>query len=858
MGDTANSEDSQQPMDLDNVGDGTSSHFLEILIQHIDSHNIRSWWDAHSETTRDAIESRLFSSLSDRDAFIVKFERCFYFAYIGKEENELETAGNDRYNECVKEGIAPNPVPGIDLRVAPLTLGLDQDYCGKFDLLQFQQRIDATFEWYEKEEEREKYISPSFSIIQSSGMGKTKLMKQYKKVMNYKNPSDIRVVLLLCVHGEDKRQPADYKNHFDHLLHVPMLAPPSEDGKMKPERDKLIQRLNEILIPPEMMDEKNPKTKKIVLLIDEAHILVMESKGGFYVTLRWWLRQKRSDDLKIVAVFAGTLLSLANYQRIAPGLGWTRDPVTQYHNYNASNPSDDKKQLYDPFYTFTTMAMEHVRFEENTWDTYLDELHDIRKCGYFGRPLFAAMLKADKNNNGQRALVLLERDVSCDMENGKGRIINAQLHSIMARVLLSNQVGWRESNDSVASVLATRVQLGIASYEFVAKATSKGYGNLVHFCGEDNSGNRSFGTASIAFPPDPVCAALAMGIMQDSWSLAKPGAGNTDTIVGAAPQFWVQRASAVFEQHLFLPNRGDAGEVFAALYMLLCGDELRKGVDPCLRKFEINLGLWLKSLGVMAGGNKGDQPGDLPKEEDAPKTEVRRSLRVAKQADELKKPSTSDPPADVLDPATSSGLKLNFIQVVRNYFRAHAWFLQNHLKFMYDAAVACYVFNNCPAIDLVFAIWDASTKKYHPALVSIKCWDMIGHADMEVAMYSMKTYLKNYRTDSAMKALCILIVIGSQNVGKIPQGEGTFPKDDAFVTVVVPKEDKFGVTDVIIKCAASAVRAEVLASHPFAHVEGNEGDRALRASTRGKDLEFGKAVLVDQRAVEMEAECEME
>jgi hypothetical protein len=274
-----------------------------------------------------------------------------------------------------------------------------------------------------------------------------------------------------------------------------------------------------------------------------------------------------------------------------------------------------------------------------------------------------------------------------------------------------------------------------------------------------------------------------------------------------------------------------------------------------LRKFEIDLGSWLKSLVVVAVSNKRDQPGDLPKEEDASKTEARRSPRLAEQAVQLKKPSTSDPPADVLDPAKSAGLKLNFIQVVRNYFRAHAWFLQNHLKFMYDAAVACYVFNNCPAIDLVFAIWDTSTKKYHPALVSIKCWDVIGQADMKVAMYSMKTYLEDYREDSAIKALCILIVIGSQNVSTPPLGEGKFPNDDAFVTVVVPKEDKFGVTDVIIKCAASAVRAEVLASHPFAHVEGN---CALRASTRGKDLEFGKAVLADQRAVEMKAECEME
>ena len=160
----------------------------------------------------------------------------------------------------------------------------------------------------------------------------------------------------------------------------------------------------------------------------------------------------------------------------------------------------------------------------------------------------------------------------------------------MARVLLSCATTWKESQQSVASVLATRVQLGVASYRFAMEATSKGYANLVHFRGGgDTSNDRSFGAASIAFPPDPVCAALAMGLMQESWSLSKAVDG--DTITGAPPNFWVENASLVFESRLFLPERGDAGEVLAALYMLLCGDELRKVRDACMRKFETSLNL---------------------------------------------------------------------------------------------------------------------------------------------------------------------------------------------------------------------------------------------------------------------------
>jgi hypothetical protein len=117
------------------------------------------------------------------------------------------------------------------------------------------------------------------------------------------------------------------------------------------------------------------------------------------------------------------------------------------------------------------MAMEHVGIATTTscsWDEHHQDAlgYDIRKCGSFGRPLFAAMLKG-------RELALLKEDVVCDPNSGTGRIINARLHSIMTRVLLSRANEWQYSDDSIASVLATRVQLGIASYDFVAKVTSK-------------------------------------------------------------------------------------------------------------------------------------------------------------------------------------------------------------------------------------------------------------------------------------------------------------------------------------------------------------------------------------------------
>lgn len=90
-----------------------------------------------------------------------------------------------------------------------------------------------------------------------------------------------------------------------------------------------------------------------------------------------------------------------------------------------------------------------------------------------------------------------------------------------------------------------------------------------------------------------------------------------------------------------------------------------------------------------------------------------------------------------------------------------------------------------------------------------------------IGLNDMKQYVEGYRDENKgdVKAFCILVVIGSQEVGTKPIDEGRFPEEDAFVTIIVPKNDTFGVTDVIVKSATASVRAEALASHSFAHVE---------------------------------------
>ena len=231
----------------------------------------------------------------------------------------------------------------------------------------------------------------------------------------------------------------------------------------------ILQQLDS-LIHSSIMESKS----KVLLLVDEAQLLTQKDPV-LYASMRWWLRQVRSTP-QIVAVFAGTLMSLANYvyQVLGPTVGWSRDPSVEYTNFNTRDTealaNDRKLRLYEPFFTLTTMAMEHPCFDA-PGTRYEDALHDIRRCGKFGRPLFAVMLH-DRESESSLSL-----EDSCFVNHS---VSSDRLYSITLRVLLSKTQWWQDSL-AKASVLATRVQMGLASYDFVLESTSKGYGNLVQF-----------------------------------------------------------------------------------------------------------------------------------------------------------------------------------------------------------------------------------------------------------------------------------------------------------------------------------------------------------------------------------------
>ena len=306
-----------------------------------------------------------------------------------------------------------------------------------------------------------------------------------------------------------------------------------------------------------------------------------------------------------MGVFAGTLLGLSKFQVVHASSGFSRDSTPTYKNYDQSTEAN--KLLYDPFYSLTTIS---VARSHKMQDEFVDDLKDIRKCVCNGRPLFAAMLR---RQGSAPAPLLTLFDKNIDGVSGSVVITNPTIYNILRRILLSppsEEPDWTINDDSIASVLGTRVQLGLVNYDFINKATSKGYAMLVRYdtpkpAGPDQM--KAFGSVAIVFPPDPVCAALAMGMMQPGWALKK-NAGEPQ-IRGKEPNFWVKNIARLFDQNFCLANRGDMGEVFAALYMLLCGDILRHNEDPCMRVFEVGLKAWLRELKQGTAENPGAPKG---------------------------------------------------------------------------------------------------------------------------------------------------------------------------------------------------------------------------------------------------------
>jgi hypothetical protein len=526
-----------------------------------------------------------------------------------EEYGELGIVGS--YLKDLEKELEVKPSSSADIketfRVASIDLGIKTETLRHhFDLKLFTEAIDELFKWTRLMSVREKYLAPYFALVQSSGMGKTKLMYEFeRKSRDEESLCDAR--LLLCTDAGSYVKQSDV--HEALSLSV-ASSQPTEEERAKARKDHLISQLEQIV-------NKSSKTS-VVLLVDEAQHLV-KGDGFLFRCFRQWLRKIRGEK-KVVAVFAGTTSKLTNFIVERPSTTFSRDGQSKYHE-------NEGRKLYSPFFHLSTCgagksdpSVTEDRSADETEERSSDET-EFRRSVKYGRPLFHVMQKEDK-------------------------LDDTALGAIQKRLLLSHatdELSW-------LSVLAVRVQMGQVSLDVASTLISLGYANLTHFeevvprtGHEDDDDNHAVVVQQCHFP-DPVLARCAMQLMSEK------------------PPDWTERAMKLFSTGMCLPSKGDTGEVFAALFMLLCGDELRLEKDENLEHFSVPLQKWLDKMGALCVFGKEDYTVDK---------------------------------------------FVSFIQVCRNYIRLDAGEIsakEKFLKELYESGSAIYLFAGAAACDLLVPI----------------------------------------------------------------------------------------------------------------------------------------------------------
>ena len=277
---------------------------------------------------------------------------------------------------------------GISLGIAGTSLS------HAFDLDAFATQVYDVFQTYYDKQEASEYLGPYFVFVQSSGMGKTKILYEYaRKVQSEqsdkrKASSETKIAddakLVLCRARKDGECGLEEGSVFNCFIDFQGLTDGTKNFLAAVE--KIFPKLNELLNG----DEK--AGQRLVLMFDEAHYLLApytfpESGRRFpalcFRVVRRWICLKRNTQ--IVAVFTGTSTKLRNF-KILDDL---EDKVTD--SRDARVKLDDEfydrgMKEFEAFYMTTTIGS--LGKEPGSTMSYNSEYSEAVP---FGRPLFAAM-----------------------------------------------------------------------------------------------------------------------------------------------------------------------------------------------------------------------------------------------------------------------------------------------------------------------------------------------------------------------------------------------------------------------------------------------------------------------------------
>ena len=729
-------------------------------------------------------------------------------------------------------------------RGASILDGLDRELVHEYDYKAFFQRIEELRKWHTEKDERNSYLSPYFSLIQSSGMGKTRLFVECRARLS--GLKDVCCKTILCT-----PIPVKSEDYFDLEIDAKGLQTLQGDDKALQEKiDVIVGKLNTLI--------QHTEEKFIVMLFDEAQGLMVGTDNAgkrslLFRRIRWWLRERRRKE--VVAVFAGTTAKLSNFFPADPPTAQvSRDPELSYKNYE-EGASDKGKKLYDPFFALNTIGCLRKAVAPSTSSTEFSPLGltEFERAALYGRPLFA---------HYQQSGTLMNKVVG-----------------IIQRLLLSSGSDYAEDPAACLSVLGSRVQMGVLdSFEVSARLVSSGYACLVGF-----TQKRGSAKARVSFMPDPVCASLAMALMAESWERPTEKLQQLE-FKSREKSFWVQQAKMAFSSGLCRPEKGDVGEIFSALYMLFCGDVLRQKQDPKLQAFSVPLEDWFDLL-KRGGSEKLPLPPVADKQQHSmatraakkrAATSIAATERAATKRAATERTATSRAATSGFhqvvskstratttralgstelpvqpDQTIDSELTISFIQVCRTYFRSDSYCEPKMLEYMYKSCTALYTYRNCQAIDKASAIRVCKNGQttYHPLFVSDKNRAKVTKGDVHEWMTSMQQYLKqirktkNSQKNSQATAVCLLVLMGCSEIPAVAGGDfmstslRPFPERDVYRLVCIPENDEYGISAAIGDLGLVLEESELYASHAFMAGENSASNLLLKNSKRHKDVE---------------------
>jgi hypothetical protein len=685
------------------------------------------------ELTRDKLNS-ISTNIVDVNKFIEDLTIVITAWENGKGWADVKEIKSERDTMVELRGVAKYYLKTAT-RVASTDFEINEDYVGSNNLRKFTDRIDELFTWhqYDDLEVKKPYTAPYFSIIQSSGMGKTKLMFEFKNAQE-KEPKKYKAILILCnILARDVPKSSIHEE----ILGVPV-------GKMESDRDYIRDQL--------LSWKKKYKHKKLVLLFDEAHFLLKENGFPFRCVRHWLCETSNTRNASVAAVFAGTDSALANFYNEPPcTFSYSRGPTSAVKFFNCV------WKQYKPLYDLCTVGCCYKDHGSTPSET------DFDKAVPYGRPLFTLM-------------------------HGKD-ILKAAMPAILKRMLLSQSPAqWTSNIPAVLSILATRFQMGQTEASIASTLVSKGYGNLTSFISlETDKDEHDHVIAEFCYVTDPVCSRLAMCMMDKDWTIGNITTTSDKVYFGQSPSFWTEKALEIFGSGICRPNKGGLGEVAAAMYLLFCGDLIRKRIDPLYTTFSISFADWLSVLN-----------------------------------DPVSKTSALQDQQTTYVHKTGATDEVSFVQFRQLYFRLPLVNLttQVFLKHLYLSGTACYLYEEHNTFDLVASIKlkAGNEDSYKPLLISVQARKEFDAPAIEQAFADIETAIECI----AGGAVVMLVLVGRE----IPRTIVMPADTDIRKLVVVPLEDPFGVSNLVVKATEQNERSEIYSSHDFLHAlnTGNDDD----------------------------------